>query len=263
MKTSVTFTLCLTLVILVSMIFPCNAVPITIEKGWNFISIPVTHSEQGSFIFNIAMNVDTSSHSIFKYNSATGQWMVVSLNTPLSPQDGFWIYSTEKKEFSIPGDNALQYPYSTQLQTGWNAIGFAGSPYPANQAFSSLSNNWLYAFSWNGVNQKYETTIFNGDQSSNTPIIPGKGYWIYMTGPALFYFPQSIPTTTITTTIPTTIPTSIPGTAPFPTVTIVFPTPTPTPTPWPHQTVTFSPPTTKPTPTPLPFPTGYRPTYPI
>jgi len=285
MKTNIFFTPVLILVIIGCLVLPCAAGTISIEKGWNFISIPVTNSDPGSFISQIAQNVDTGSHSIFKYNSVTAQWIIVNLNTPLSPQDGFWVYSTEKKEISVPGDNSIQYPYSTQLNKGWNAIGFAGSQYPASQAFSSLSNNWLHAFTWDGANQRYEPTIFNGDQSSNTPIIPGKGYWIYMSDPAVFYFPQSIPTTTLVTIVPTTVPTSIPGTSPFPfplpivtqptipitTIptliqhppeTFVPPTPTPSPTMFPLPTVTtFRPPTSTPISTPVPGPISTPPQH--
>lgn len=183
-----------TLVVASVLVLPCAAdTSISLKPGWNFISIPLTHTNYQYPIDSLFYSVDTGGHSLWRYNAATQDWDSLNRMSPLNPQDGIWIYSVNPVSIPVVGDNS-QNPSPKSLFTGWNMIGFAGPQAPVDQAFSTFSDSWIMYMGWNALSQQYDMTVFNDEISKNSQVIPGKGYWIYLNGPAGYSLPPPGPT---------------------------------------------------------------------
>jgi hypothetical protein len=204
-------------------IFNCAAdSDIVLSGGWNFVSIPLMHpltQYPDNQNYSLFSNIDTEGHSIWRYSALTEHWDKIYPDSAISSSDGIWIFSHNSTSVQVQGDNS-EATLPKQLYSGWNAVGFAGSELPADQAFSSLGDNWRIIINYNAALQQYNGTIFNSDPSNKSLIESGKGYWIFMSGPAEYMpppvtEPTKIPTTVPLTTVPTTTttPTTVPTTS--------------------------------------------------
>lgn len=163
---------------------PCAAEStISLKEGWNFISIPLNHVYYQYPVEALFSSVDAGGHSLFRYNASGQNWDILDLQSSISPTDGIWIYSVSPMNITVVGNN-MEDPPQKHLYQGWNALGFSGYPNNPENAFSALTDKWLYAFGWNASNQQYEPAMFNEYQSDPPFLVPGKGYWIYMRVPA-------------------------------------------------------------------------------
>jgi hypothetical protein len=155
---------------------------ISLEKGWNFVSVPLLHPQPpypDIQYYTLFMEIENAGHSSWRYNGDNQNWEKLYLNSTLSPLEGIWIYAEMAKTIQVPGNNS-QAPGPKQLYKGWNSIGYAGQVKTASNALTSLSGNWIMLLGYNSSSQQYDPAIFPEDQSENTPLSPGKGYWIYM-----------------------------------------------------------------------------------
>lgn len=162
---------------------PSNLV-IDLHTGWNFISTPGDLNEGHRTSNEIFSGVNTSGHSIFRFDGQTQSWNQVSLNDEIRPLQGIWIYSATPNQISLSFNNEQSISPGALLHQGWNAIGFTHmDSVPARDALFSIKNSWVQLIGFNGMSQYYETSIVNtgsGIHSDMNHIYPGKGYWLYM-----------------------------------------------------------------------------------
>jgi hypothetical protein len=162
-------------------------VPLTLEAGWNFISVPKRLASGYSTAQQVFGSVDTAGHSIFTYDG-TGGWTAMTSNTTVSPLDGIWIYSASEMELHPAFDtNPRQVPPTKQLSSGWNGIGF--SDFTAASADSSLTSveaSWTVLIGFDADSQTYEVSIINNAPSGDAhdedrDMDCWKGYWLHVT----------------------------------------------------------------------------------
>lgn len=174
--------------------FECAAVSATISlsPGWNFISTPKKLKEGYHTKEWVFRGIDTGepARSIWLYNAfASPPWGTGMTNSDeVKPLDGIWIYSTkEDKVYFVFDTDPRRVPPTKQLYAGWNAIGFSDTDnVSANSALTSVEAQWAYLMGFDASIPDYEPSIINNDQSGgdrdeSNPMLPGKGYWLYMT----------------------------------------------------------------------------------
>jgi hypothetical protein len=162
--------------------------PLLLDPGWNFISVPRHLADDNSSAGSLFAGVDTNGHSIFIFNPAGDGWEPLKSEDTISPLDGIWVYSRQQVELSpVFSTDRRQVPPTKTLSSGWNAIGYSDfEPASANSSLTSLENLWSILIGYNAASQVYETSIINnapeGDAHSEIKNMrPWKGYWLYLT----------------------------------------------------------------------------------
>jgi len=160
---------------------------LTLSPGWNFVSIlrPLAAGNDTTAIF---AGVDVDGHSALRYDTANRSWINLKPTDRLAPLEGIWIYSagptTVPLNFST---DPLTPPAERTLAAGWNAIGVTGTaPATARDTLYSVNGQWTNLLGYDAGRQAFETGIVNGGSGANADtrsVYPGRGYWLYMTGP--------------------------------------------------------------------------------
>ncbi len=162
-------------------------VPLTLEAGWNFVSVPKRLASGYSMAQQVFGSVDTDGHSIFIYDGTDG-WTAMSSDNVVSPLEGIWIYSASEVELHPAFDtNPRQVPPTKQLAAGWNAIGFSDfTAASADSALTSVEASWTVLIGFDADGQAYDDSIINDapdddahdeDREMNC----WKGYWLHVT----------------------------------------------------------------------------------
>jgi subtilisin family serine protease len=162
---------------------------VTLEKGWNFISVPDRLVDGQDTADSVFRDVATDGRLTFTYDASAARWQIVTGDSRIEPYRGIWIYSSNPTEVHFPlREKENETPIS--LYQGWNAIGCPGTiPIPARDAFSSIQNSWSMAIGFDAHQQQYENVLIKGGSGSHSDgnaLFPGKGYWIYVTNPCTF-----------------------------------------------------------------------------
>jgi len=160
---------------------------LTLSPGWNFVSIPRPLAA-GNDTAAIFTPVNNDGHSIFRYDTAAGAWIPLQKTDRLAPLEGYWIYSAAHATVPLNfSTDPLHTPAERALSTGWNAVGVTGTtPATARDTFLSVNAQWTTLIGFNAQTQGFETGIVNGGTGGNADtrsVYPGRGYWLYMTGP--------------------------------------------------------------------------------
>ena len=160
---------------------------LTLSPGWNFISIPRPLAA-GNDTAAIFEGVKTGGRSAFRYDTAAGDWIALQETDRLAPLEGIWIYSTGPATVPLNfSTDPLTPPAERALAAGWNAVGIAGTaPTTARDTLLSVDGQWTTLIGFDTQTQAFETGIVNGGSGTNTDsrlVYPGRGYWLYMTGP--------------------------------------------------------------------------------
>jgi len=160
---------------------------LTLSPGWNFISIPRLLAA-GNDTAAIFSGVSSAGHSAFRYDTAAGDWVKLEAEDRLAPLEGYWIYSAAPATVPLNlSTDPIVSPAERALSTGWNAVGVTGTtPATARDTFLSVNAQWTTLIGFNTQTQAFETAIANGGTGANADtrsVYPGRGYWLYMTGP--------------------------------------------------------------------------------
>ena len=162
-------------------------VPLTLEAGWNFISVPKRLASGYSTAQQVFGSVDTDGHSIFGYDGTSG-WAAMGSDDVVSPLEGIWIYSASQVELHPAFDtDPLQVPPTKQLSAGWNAIGFSDlTAASADSTLTSVEASWTVLIGFDADSQDYEVSIINnapsGDAHDEDRLMNcWKGYWLHTT----------------------------------------------------------------------------------
>jgi hypothetical protein len=166
---------------------PSPGESLTLAPGWNFVSVPRPLAA-GNDTAAIFAGVDSDSRSIFRYDSAARDWAALDEEDRLAPLDGIWIYSAGPATVPLNFSTKLPIPpMERSLVAGWNAVGITGTTPPAaRDAFLSVDGQWTTLIGFDAGTQTFETGIANGgsgEYADSRQVYPGRGYWLYMTGP--------------------------------------------------------------------------------
>ncbi len=153
---------------------------ITLNQGWNFISIPRRPASEYSKA-SLFENVETSGRNIWTYKD--NKWQIISKEDTLQPLEGYFIYSVNPVEILIQfSTDPLQVPPTKELASGWNMIGLSGiyqvSP---RDMLLSVRKSWNELIRWDAVSQHYMDPIINNQTSADTTsgkLEPYQGYWL-------------------------------------------------------------------------------------
>lgn len=165
---------------------PTDITNITLNPGWNYVSVPKvlkTGHDTASVVF---AGVNMAAHSAFLYNASTGFWDPLQAATPITPLNGYWIYSANTHVVTLvyPSDSTTPPPIpQKQLYAGWNAVGFSDLvPITAQNALINLQGKWNKVIGFDSSHQIYENTIY-----PDTPgtVYPTHGYWVLMNSPGI------------------------------------------------------------------------------
>ena len=159
---------------------------LTLTAGWNFISIPRPLAA-GNDTTAIFAGVDVDGHSALRYDTANRSWINLKLTDPLAPLEGIWIYSAVSTTVPLNFSTDSLLPAERTLAAGWSAIGVTGTaPATARDTLYSVNGQWTTLIGYDAGRQAFETGIVNGGSGANADtrsVSPGRGYWLYMTGP--------------------------------------------------------------------------------
>jgi hypothetical protein len=162
--------------------------PLRLEPGWNFISVPRRLAEGNSTADSLFNGVDTDGHSIFAFDPAQGGWAALDSTDAILPLNGIWIYSRQQVELRPVFDtDRRQVPLTKSLSAGWNAVGYSDfEPASANSSLTSIEDLWSILIGFDAAKQVYETSIINNapadDAHSETRDMNAwQGYWLYLT----------------------------------------------------------------------------------
>jgi len=171
---------------------PPSGPALTLHPGWNFISVPRLLAA-GNDTAAIFAGVRTDNRSIFRYDTAAGDWVALDKDDRIAPLEGFWIYSVGPATVPLNFSTTLPVsPTERALSTGWNAIGTTSGAVPptARDALFSVSGQWTTLIGFDARTQAFETGIVNGGKDAyadSRQVYPGRGYWLSMTGPGTLY----------------------------------------------------------------------------
>ncbi len=160
---------------------------LTLENGWNFISIPFRLA-QGHNTVSIFDGVDLAGHAIWTYDGFSKSWARMDAGSLLEPLDGIWIYSRGTTFVPLQyADDPVGTPPLKQLAKGWNAVGVSGpAAGTARDILLSVKEGWTQAIGFDEKTQAYETAVVNGGSgafSDGRYLDPGQGCWLYMRAP--------------------------------------------------------------------------------
>ncbi|PWR70121.1 hypothetical protein [Methanospirillum lacunae] len=153
-----------------------------LTPGWNFVGIPMV-MQPGTDTAEVFRNVPSAGHSVFTYDAQKG-WSIVGPKDALSPMNAYWIFTEQALTIPLRVQGPATSPRS--LGSGWNIFGPPGmAQKPASDILACLSD-WTYVVGFDSAHQQYQQSIIKGGSGQNsdkTPLVPGAGYWIYLSAP--------------------------------------------------------------------------------
>ncbi|MDD1720036.1 MAG: PKD domain-containing protein, partial [Methanoregulaceae archaeon] len=161
---------------------------ISLEPGWNFISVPdrlVPGNDTAAAVFG---DVDSGGHSLFAFSAMNHTWHQLVPDDEVMPLYGIWVYSTVRKQVPLVFDSNLSSPpLSVNLFQGWNAIGTPSrNQGSAHELLLPVAGQWTTLIGFDPVAQRYEPSIIrngSGIHTDSNPMYPMKGYWLFMNAP--------------------------------------------------------------------------------
>jgi hypothetical protein len=158
-------------------IFTLQLVP-----GWNFIGIPMI-MQPGTDTAEVFRNVPSAGHSVFTYDAQKG-WSIVGPMDALSPMNAYWIFTEQTLTIPLRVQGPATSPLS--LGSGWNTFGSPGLIQKSASDVLACLSDWTYVVGFDSAHQQYQQSIIKGGSGPNsdkTPLVPGSGYWIYLSAP--------------------------------------------------------------------------------
>jgi len=154
---------------------------IALDEAWNFISVPKrmdsTKDTFGELLTGISYTIAWS------YTPAGG-WVQIGNSTSVAPLNGYWINVTTAGTITLSYLAQGQAVPPTKALTGdaWNAIGHSSTGIlTAGNTLMSIADSWSTLLGWNAATQAYDAAIVHPGTGVSDLMLPGKGYWIWMT----------------------------------------------------------------------------------
>ncbi|HHS50641.1 MAG TPA: hypothetical protein ENN07_05945 [candidate division Zixibacteria bacterium] len=148
----------------------------TIElfAGWNLVSLPVIPAN------NTASVLFPGAHMFAEWNPEAGEYIEVNR---LYPGRAYWVLMTSAVDYPMTGIPVMKVQ-ENEIGRGWWTIGapFDDSETREGSGFSWTGLGHATPYDWNGVH--YNPT---------SRLMPGKGYWLLLTGTGDFYSESGMP----------------------------------------------------------------------
>jgi len=163
---------------------------ISLYSGWNMISIPYPLQE-GKITSEIFRDIETKSHSIWRYDAGNQRWSPVKADDTFRQMDVIWIFSAESNGLFLPLDGSGLNQTFLELHTGWNPAGVPGKEsITAQELLSPLSDAWTTVLVYDSKAQSFRPSIVNGGTGTYSPnrlLYPSEGWWVYMNRPGIMF----------------------------------------------------------------------------
>lgn len=177
---------------------PTTTQTITLNSGWNLISIQVGNAPLPVASFQSSLSTPAHLIEIWGYTptgnpSVPGAWQSYQPLVPSFPSDlasltqgkGYWVNVSQTTTLQL--QNTIPWNGSISLLKGWNLVGFPGVSFDANEV-QDLSA--VFGSSFDRIQQvwTHDTTtgLFKGYDLTAIPLLkdltnisPGRGYWVY------------------------------------------------------------------------------------
>ena len=142
-------------------ILPPMPTNISLQSGWNFISVPKTLAP-GNNTGSVFSKVEMGGHSAWMWDESQNPpaWIPILANTPIQPLYGYWIYSASDTYVNLTFETYDSFypapvPPSRSLPAGWNAVGFtADFPTSARNTYLSVQSSWVNSMGFDAGNQR-------------------------------------------------------------------------------------------------------------
>lgn len=171
-----------------------QTVQIQLRAGWNLISLPVapTNSSLSTVLRSAAGSYD----QVYAYDGCdvTDPWKQHLLGGPPGDNDllqinetiGVWLHATAPVTLTVTG----KPPATTAIPlcTGWNLVGYPSStPKPIADALSPIAGSYtrIRTFDATDATDPWKEYNVTAPAYANdlVTLVPGQGYWIYVTTP--------------------------------------------------------------------------------
>ena len=165
-------------------VLPNSTLPssLTLQNGWNFVSVPKALAASANTASKLFANVDTADNAILGYNASAQGWEQITASAIIKPLVGYWVYSNGTVDVPLSYVTDPTVPAVKQLYTGWNAVGVsAHEAVTADTVFSGT--NWRVALPWNLSEGLWGRAVVNGGSASNSAeqyMTLGNGIWLYV-----------------------------------------------------------------------------------
>lgn len=157
---------------------------ITLQSGWNFISVPKILDESTNTVEKLFGDIDTDNRHILMYDARAKKWISLNKTDVIQPLNAYWIYTKHGAIVNFTYSNEVNEQLSKPLYTGWNAVGVAATAdISAQSALACLNNTWKTLIPWNLSDGSYDSVIINGGFGAYSPervMTLGIGYWLYV-----------------------------------------------------------------------------------
>jgi len=177
-----------------------NAVTVELDRGYNFISLPVTNNSFSAS--TLLEHIGHSARSIFMWDDTAQEFVsydvdlakfnVSQLDFPIRPDVGYIVYSSEKVSFDVEGTYATQR--TIRVKEGYNLVGWT-SPLrlKATTAFIDPSDNAVESvFGFDVERQEYVSYDKGlaefGVPQPNFDILEGKAYFLFASKNSLIQY---------------------------------------------------------------------------
>ena len=154
---------------------------IALVEDWNFISVPKRMTTSKDTFGELLTGI---SYTIAWSYSPAGGWVQIGNSTSVAPLNGYWINVTTAGNITLSYLPQGQAVPPTKVLTGdaWNAIGHSStSNLTAGDTLMSIADSWSTLIGWNAATQAYDAAIVHPGTGVSDLMLPGKGYWIWMT----------------------------------------------------------------------------------
>jgi hypothetical protein len=155
---------------------------IALVKDWNFISVPKRMATSKDTFGELLTGIVVE--AAWSYNPATGLFVAIGNSTSVAPLEGYWIHVTTAGNITLSYLAQGQVVPPTKVLTGdaWNAIGHSSTGIlTAGNTLMSIADSWSTLLGWNAATQAYDAAIIHPGTGVSDLMLPGKGYWIWMT----------------------------------------------------------------------------------
>lgn len=160
-------------------VFPPASFSISLNAGWNLISLPVL--PENTTIEAVTEALGVVLESVWSYEN--GAWRIyspqhsdVSDLDAVKPGRGYWINVTQAgRGIEIEGTINVDLP---DLVAGWNLVGWGGlQPLPVAGALAAIGADGGRVWGYDDGQWRFFDSRYHG-LSDLAEIEPGKGYWV-------------------------------------------------------------------------------------
>ena len=160
---------------------------ITLNAGWNLVSLPVIPTNPDIKTLLTPLMLSNELTVVWAYNSKLRTWQSFipgkpSTLTTMSDGSGYWIFMRSEDTLNLDGYiiQPAQTPPSYSLTTGWSLIGFKPQPTVANETVGAYLTSIAGKYDSNNV-WILDNSSGNWIRATDsTWLAPGQAMWILM-----------------------------------------------------------------------------------